>query len=336
MKVSKGFIICTFCAITFLLFTGNANIYASSSTSLLPEGLVIRDEFRPGFGSPVGKVLLVQGKALIMHGKERYGYRVKKNLPLFKGDIIVTLPRGRIRLKLNDGSVVTMASNTKFIINKSEFDSVKKRFVSFLGMSLGKARFWLVKVARDKHPEYKVKTPTAVMGVRGSDFVLEVADFTTVTAFEDTILEVRSLDFPEQPVILTEFKQTIVREGEIPDDPTDVPLEEIEPMKKEFIVTPSVGEHETHTEVGEQKAEGGTTVSAEKEGVLVSEDELVEPEGPGPPEAFREAPELSLVEEIDIAFQEAEALEVVVDIEESLIETVPAIQELPDFLGTPP
>ena len=190
MKKSKRLLIYTFCAFIVSLSIGGADLYGLSFRPLLPKGLVIKDEFSPGLGTPVGKVLLVQGEAVIMHEEKGFGYRMRKGLPLFKGDTIVTLPKARVRMGLNDGSVITMASKTKMVINRSVFDRVKKRFASFLRMSVGKARFWVKKTVEGRHPEYRVKTPTAVVGVRGSDFISGVTDFiTTITALEDTRLD---------------------------------------------------------------------------------------------------------------------------------------------------
>ena len=107
------FFLLALCAIPVLLFTGSAfgsdNIF---SDKMLPEGLIIEDVYKPGIGSPVGKVLLVQGKAVVIHSDILRGYFAGKDFSLFKGDTIITLSKGRIRFKLNDGSILTQASNT--------------------------------------------------------------------------------------------------------------------------------------------------------------------------------------------------------------------------------
>jgi hypothetical protein len=89
-------------------------------------------------------------------------------------------------------------------VNRSVFDPAKKSRVSFLSTSLGKARFLVKKIADFKRSEFKVKTPTAVCGIRGSDFLTSVtAEGTEITALSKTVLEVRRLARPEKkPVIL--------------------------------------------------------------------------------------------------------------------------------------
>jgi hypothetical protein len=79
-------------------------------------------------------------------------------------------------------------------------------------MSTGKARFWVKKLTDFQRSVFKVKTPTAVCGVRGSDFVAIVtADRTELTALEKTFLEVLSLASPEgEPLTITDFERAIV------------------------------------------------------------------------------------------------------------------------------
>ena len=258
MRVSKGKSPYIVCVITVLLLVGGAFRYTSSSSEpMLPEGLIIEDIFKPGHGSPVGTVLLVQGKVVIMHKDMVRGYWAKKDLPLFKGDTIITQEKGRIRFELIDGSVMTLSSRTNLVINRSVYDRVKKSRFSFLKMTLGKARFWTKKLLDLKHSEFKVKTHTLVVGVRGSDFIIRATPkLTEVTALEKTELEVVSLAFPEaKPMVVTDFGRTIVEEGALPTEVEMVAPEEIEQMKEELTVTPERAEPEGKVEVGQEKAE---------------------------------------------------------------------------------
>ncbi len=258
MRLSKGKSPYIVYVITVLLLVGGAFSYTSSSSeAMLPEGLIIEDIFKPGHGSPVGMVLLVQGKVVIMHENIVRGYWAKKDLPLFKGDTIITREKGRIRFELIDGSIMTLSSRTKLVINRSVYDRVKKSRFSFLKMTLGKARFWTKKLLDLKYSEFKVKTHTLVVGVRGSDFIIRATPkLTEVTALEKTELEVVSLAFPEaKPMIVTDFERTIVEEGALPTEAEMLAPEEIEQIKEEFTVTPERAEPEGKVEVGKEKAE---------------------------------------------------------------------------------
>lgn len=341
MTLSKRGSTFTLCAIMVFFFMGKGLGYSGTpSGSMLPKDLVIEDIFRPGLGSPVGGVLLVQGKVVIMHADKLRGYWAKKDLPLFKDDIIVTLEKGRIRFSLKDESVMTLASKTELVINRSVYDTKKKSRFSFLRMTLGKIRFRVKRFIDLRRSEFKVRTPTSVVGVRGSDFIIRAApEVTEVTALEETKLEVVSSAFPEAaPMLVTDFERTTVEEGALPTEVEMVAPDEIEQMKKEFTVTPEPVEPEAKVEVEEKKEEEKKEEEpAEKEpeeGVLVSEEELVEPEEVATPEEM----EVILEPDIFVEMEMITQMDYLVEIVETTLETVSEmtiITELPDFPGTP-
>jgi hypothetical protein len=152
MNVLKRKPVFTFCAILVLLFGGNV---FGADESLLPAGLTMEDVFKPGVGTPVGKMELAHGEVVIIHADELRGYQARKDLPLFTGDTIVTLETGRAKFKLNDESTMTLAPETKLVINRSVYDPAKKSRSSYLGMSTGKARFWVKKLTDFQRSVFK-------------------------------------------------------------------------------------------------------------------------------------------------------------------------------------
>ena len=115
----------------------------TSSGNMLPEGLIMENDFKPGYGFPIGKIQLVQGDVVIMHKDQERGYWAKNNLPLYKQDIIVTKEKSRIRLLLNDQSVITLSSMTKTVLTRSVYNPEKNLRSIFINMIQGKAIFWL-------------------------------------------------------------------------------------------------------------------------------------------------------------------------------------------------
>jgi hypothetical protein len=158
----------------------------ASAADLLPEDFVLQEGFEPGYGPSVGRVVLVQGEVVILHAGEVIGYRAEQDLPLYKGDTLISLVKGRIRIRLNDQSVITLASNTKLAITRSVYEPKKKTRTSFLRLSIGKARFWVKKLAGFRRSQVRVKSATAVIGVRGTIFALEATpDNTKATNLGD-------------------------------------------------------------------------------------------------------------------------------------------------------
>jgi hypothetical protein len=302
-------------AIAFLAFAGSAlGFDDASSEPLVPEGLTVQDAFEPGLGPPVGKVLLVEGEVLIIHTDMLRGYRAQKDLPLFGGDTIVTLQSGRIRFELNDGSTLTLIPETKLTISRSVYDPTKKSRASYVDMSVGKVRSVVTKLTDFKHSVFKVKTPTAVCGVRGSDFITFASiNVSEITALEKTALDVLSSAFLEEPpLLITDFERAIVERGKRPRK-EKISREKAEQMKREFLFPedlfqPGRGEEPVEKpgqpgrEPGELGREPGEV--GRGEGILVPEYELVrprplqEPTGPAPREPFDMGPDPREDEEV--------------------------------------
>jgi hypothetical protein len=240
------------------LVAGNLPAGAATVKAVLPEGLVMEETYKAGRGRSVGRIQRVQGEAVIMHANALIGYRADRGMRLYKGDTIITLENSKIRFKLNDRSILSLSSETKLTLNKSVYDKKKKQRSSFLGMAFGKARFLVVKLLDYKRSEFKVKTPTAVCGVRGSDFILEAtAEETTATALVNTELELWSLAFLDaEPVILEDGETSKVREGQKPTPPVKLPADEIA-RKKQIFMDVEPEEDDTTQDLDDLKGKSG-------------------------------------------------------------------------------
>jgi hypothetical protein len=193
------------------------------------------------------------------------------------------MKKGKVRFRMNDGSILSMASETKLELNKSVYDKKKKSRSSFLSMAFGKARFLVVKLINFKRTEFRVKTPTAVCGVRGSDYVVEASEEVSVfIALEATTIEVSGVKDPKaEPVVLNEYEMSKVYLDGYPSEPVKLTPEEIKRVKEQFLsVNPDESEPEadeiqagTGTETGTET--GGKTVAMSDVHVLVPEDVLV-------------------------------------------------------------
>ena len=134
----------------------------------------------PGFKGPegrippIGRVREARGEVFVVHHGQTAAYRLKKDFPVFTNDTLVTGERSRVSVGLNDRSVFGLAPRSKLVINKSVYNPEKRKRSSMLSLLFGRARFIVAKLMGQKAADYRVKTPTAVCGVRGSDFALAV------------------------------------------------------------------------------------------------------------------------------------------------------------------
>jgi hypothetical protein len=263
MKASKRVTIYLLGAILVLLFTAG-----ESFGSLLPEDLVMEEVFKAGIGHSVGKVQLVQGKVVILHKGEVRGYWAQEDLPLFKGDTIVTKEKGRIRFNLNDKSVITLSSNTKLVITKSVYDPENKIRSTFFNMTLGKVKFWVQKLSAFKHSRFKVKSTTAVVGVRGSEWIEDVTENNTrVITGTDTTLEIVPLGALEMPpTVLEDFQDINIERDMLPSEKELITPEEYDQLQEPFeMPVEADATASVQPQMGTQKDSGKATSAAVKE-----------------------------------------------------------------------
>ena len=177
---------------------------------------------------------------MVMHADQLRGYRAMINLPLYQGDTIVALETGRVRFGLKDGSTLTLSSDTKLTINLSVYNPKKKIRSSFFNMVFGKVLFAVRKLTDFKSSQVKTKTQTAVVGVRGSQWVQVVTEtYTEITALIRTKLGVISTAYPEvDPVILEDFDQTTVYVGQLPSKVIKVSNKKLKQFEEDFTITP--------------------------------------------------------------------------------------------------
>lgn len=113
----------------------------------------------------VGDVHLGQGGAALA-AQEGGGLR--------QADRIVTGRNASTTFTLKDGTVISVGPNSTLELAKVQFDTTTQEGSLMLSLLQGTIRVvtgWLGKL----HPEQvKVITPTSVVGVRGTDFIVEV------------------------------------------------------------------------------------------------------------------------------------------------------------------
>ena len=139
---------------------------------LLAPDIEIRPVFAPGKDALIGHIQKVQGKVYVIHKGEKVAYILKKKLPLFTGDTLITEKRSRVNAAMNDKSVFALAPISKLVIDKSVYDPEKNTRSTLMSVLWGQVRFIVSKIAGK--PDFRVKTETAVCGVRGSDFAISV------------------------------------------------------------------------------------------------------------------------------------------------------------------
>ena len=80
---------------------------------------------------------------------------------------------GAATITLKDGTVLTMGPNTTMDLSKFQFDATTQEGNFLLDLLQGSVRVVTGLLARINPDLFKVQTPTSVVGVRGTDFIVE-------------------------------------------------------------------------------------------------------------------------------------------------------------------
>ena len=146
--------------------------YPPEEPLLAPDTTIV-NEYREIAAEPVGAIDFVENEAYVLHGNDaNTAFKAQKSKPIYPGDTLVAMPNSRMVVLLKDQSQFTMGAASKLTLEKNLFDPAAGTRDTVLGMVAGKARFVVTKLSKGSDEDFKVKTPLAVIGVRGSDFVV--------------------------------------------------------------------------------------------------------------------------------------------------------------------
>ena len=118
-----------------------------------------------------GTVKLVQGDVRL--GQASSGAMAQPGDAIRVGDRVLTGRDGAASLLLRDGTVMTLGPNSSADLSQFKFDSTTQEGNLLIDLLQGSVRL-VTGLLSKLHPEQvKVKTPTAVVGVRGTVFIVE-------------------------------------------------------------------------------------------------------------------------------------------------------------------
>ncbi len=135
-----------------------------------------------------GTVAAVQGAFEVQHAGAWQSATV--GLAVAVGDRLRTGSDGRGKVVFQDDSVLDLAPGTEIEVDTQTFDPGAQRYQSLLRLVKGKIRAWVSDYYRQPHARYEVETPTAVAGVRGTEFIAAyntAAEATEIVGIADQV-----------------------------------------------------------------------------------------------------------------------------------------------------
>jgi hypothetical protein len=123
-------------------------------------------------GAPIAQIKTVSGDAAIMRNGTRVP--VKVGDPVYEQDTIETGDGGSIGLTFTDNSVMSAGPNSEIDMAEYRFDSSNFNGAMLADMRKGTVTMVSGDIARSSPGAMRVKTPAAMLGVRGTRFAIEV------------------------------------------------------------------------------------------------------------------------------------------------------------------
>ncbi len=122
----------------------------------------------------IGFVKTVTSPALIVvDGKS---IRATAGMPLQAGFIVRTGPNGSMGVTLRDNTVMSFGSNTEFVVDEYLYAPGKGDLKLSARMVKGTLQYVSGIIAKLRPEAVTIRTPTGVVGVRGTEFLLLVEE----------------------------------------------------------------------------------------------------------------------------------------------------------------
>ena len=130
--------------------------------------------FLPVFAhADIGAISEVRGNGEIIRENQSDKLLAELALDIFSNDDIRT-GNGRIAIQFIDDSVIRLTEHSKVIIDKFIFDPNPEKSELALSFIKGTGRFVTGKLKRIKKENIKIRTNSATIGIRGTDFTVSV------------------------------------------------------------------------------------------------------------------------------------------------------------------
>lgn len=120
----------------------------------------------------IGNIVAMKGSAEVERASGAVA--AKMGMPLLKGDKIITVEKSRVQVMLKDSTVITIGAKSSFSFLEYNFDGTKASSVT-MRANRGFFRSVTGSIGKVAPERFHVKTASATIGIRGTDFSGDIA-----------------------------------------------------------------------------------------------------------------------------------------------------------------
>ena len=128
----------------------------------------------------IGLVTAFTGSAAIERDEGFEVYEVEKDLGVEMLDVVSTA-KGKVQIDFIDETRVDVTEHSRLLIDDFVYDPASQEGSLTLKASLGTIRYASGQIAKNSRQNVKITTPTAVIGVRGTDFTMTIDEIGSST-----------------------------------------------------------------------------------------------------------------------------------------------------------
>jgi hypothetical protein len=147
-------------------------LYLAAALLITAAGIPSAAEAQPIAQKPIAQIKKVTGQAVVLRSGERRPAKVGDML--FIKDVIETGSDGGIGITFIDNTVFSAGPSSQIALDEFQFDSNDFRGAMLADMRQGSLAVVSGDIARSTPGAMKITTPTAILGVRGTTFAIQV------------------------------------------------------------------------------------------------------------------------------------------------------------------
>lgn len=119
-----------------------------------------------------GVFTVVKGKVEVQRAGKKRSRAVRVGTKVYPKDTIISAKNSRAKVVMVDENILNISPNSKLEITEYEYDKSNNKKKVMLNLMYGKVRSTVNQKYDGEKNVYRVKTPSAVAGVRGTDFLV--------------------------------------------------------------------------------------------------------------------------------------------------------------------
>ena len=212
-----------------------------------------------------GTLRVVKGDVQIKSGKTGETTKARIGQQVFPQDVVITGAESRAKIVMVDNNEINVSPDSQVEIQHYEFDPGKDKKEVLLNVLYGKVRAKVEQHYDGKTSKFEVKTPSAVAGVRGTDFMTsynQSNNSSQVVTFRGAV----QFGTPgpggtiQNPVSVTPGKTSTSAAGGAPSQPSNMPKDQLAKVDHESNAEGNSGKGDgDHDKKGDRKPSGNSS-----------------------------------------------------------------------------